>query len=175
MGPVKRTHGVKHLHEVNCKTLRQLVARPATDAGLNSTAVTSAVVAAAVVAAVCIERVYCDGSALPQCAIDSCRESKDEDQRKPTKSKKLPTQKRPSDKIDVAAAMLARRSLHVVGDIDKKTAKLITEQLLYLSSVNSSEPIVVYINSNGGSIADGMAMIDVMRALPNQIVRAPNV
>ena len=46
--------------------------------------------------------------------------------------------------------------------IDSDVANIITSQLMYLNSVDSESDIKMFINSPGGSCADGLAIFDVM-------------
>ena len=45
----------------------------------------------------------------------------------------------------------------------------ICAQLLYLSGL-SSEAIILYINSAGGSVSAGLAIYDIMQYIPNEII-----
>lgn len=54
------------------------------------------------------------------------------------------------------------RIINVTGDINESNAMNIILKLLYLNSESKSEPITLYINSNGGSISYGLAIYDAI-------------
>lgn len=55
------------------------------------------------------------------------------------------------------------------GEIDDELAYTITTQLLYLDTVESDDPIKLYINSPGGSVSAGLAIIDVMNTITRKV------
>jgi ATP-dependent Clp protease protease subunit len=58
---------------------------------------------------------------------------------------------------------LLKDNIIFIGDvIDDDMANIVVGQLLYLSEEFPSEPIKVYINSPGGSITAGLAILDTM-------------
>ena len=58
---------------------------------------------------------------------------------------------------------LAKRRVHVIGRIDDKSAKSACGSLFYLNDVDATTPIVMYLNSGGGSVTAGLAIYDTMR------------
>ncbi|MCF0260738.1 MAG: ATP-dependent Clp protease proteolytic subunit [Erysipelotrichaceae bacterium] len=60
------------------------------------------------------------------------------------------------------------RIIFLNGEITMETAELIKAQLLFLSQTPG--PINMMINSPGGSVADGLAIIDLMRCIDNEVV-----
>lgn len=62
--------------------------------------------------------------------------------------------------------MLQRREVECVGEIDREAVYCLALQLRYLAAEDNSSEIAMYINSPGGSVSDGLALYDVMRALP---------
>lgn len=62
--------------------------------------------------------------------------------------------------------MLQRREVECVGEIDREAVYCLALQLRYLAAEDNSSEITMYINSHGGSVSDGLALYDVMRALP---------
>lgn len=62
--------------------------------------------------------------------------------------------------------MLQRREVECVGDIDREAVYCLALQLRYLAAEDGKSEIAMYINSPGGSVSDGLALYDVMRALP---------
>ena len=64
--------------------------------------------------------------------------------------------------MDVFSRLMADRIIFLGTPIDSDVANIITSQLMYLNSVDSESPIKMFINSPGGSCADGLAIYDVM-------------
>ena len=58
--------------------------------------------------------------------------------------------------------LMSRRRILVVGRVGEDMAKSVIAQLLYLESVDPKTPITLFINSGGGSVTDGLAIIDAM-------------
>lgn len=71
---------------------------------------------------------------------------------------------------EVGRRLLARRRVMLVGPIEPASATLLCSQLLVLDAEAPKEPIVVYINSPGGSVDDGFAIYDTMRTLESEVV-----
>ena len=64
--------------------------------------------------------------------------------------------------IDIEQLLLHSRQLHLTGNISEKVIQPLINQLMALQLV-SDDPIVLWINSPGGSLSDGFAFIDAMR------------
>lgn len=68
-----------------------------------------------------------------------------------------------SNQSSVAFARLeGARVLYINGPIDRNMAYHFNVALLQLEHENSKDDITVYINSPGGSVTDGLSMIDTM-------------
>jgi ATP-dependent Clp protease protease subunit len=65
-------------------------------------------------------------------------------------------------KYDIQRAQIDDRVVHLEGVVDERQASYITQTLLHLNKI-SKQPIQLYINSPGGSVLDGLAIIDVMK------------
>jgi ATP-dependent Clp protease, protease subunit len=65
-------------------------------------------------------------------------------------------------KYNIEQAQIDDRVVHLEGQVDERQASYITQTLLHLNKLNS-KPIQLYINSPGGSVLDGLAIIDVMK------------
>lgn len=63
--------------------------------------------------------------------------------------------------FDIYSRLLRDRIIFV-PEINADTANLIVAQLLFLQAEDPNEPIQMYINSPGGSITAGLAIIDTM-------------
>lgn len=63
--------------------------------------------------------------------------------------------------LDVFSRLLMDRIIFVKGEVESTMADIITAQLLWLDQ-QSNKPINLYINSPGGSVIDGLEIIDSM-------------
>ncbi|MFA6355341.1 MAG: ATP-dependent Clp protease proteolytic subunit [Candidatus Paceibacterota bacterium] len=63
---------------------------------------------------------------------------------------------------DIYSRLLNERIIFLGGPIDDYTANLIIAQLLYLDHTDSKKDVYLYINSPGGSVTAGLAIIDTM-------------
>lgn len=77
----------------------------------------------------------------------------------------IPTVSNENHMYDLFSRLLKDRVIILSGEIDEKTSALVVSQLLYLQSEDKSAPILMYINSPGGSVTDGLAIIDTMNIL----------
>jgi len=66
------------------------------------------------------------------------------------------------------SALLQHRIIFLSDEINPTVANRVIAQLLLLDADNPEEGIELYVNSPGGSVCDGLAIIDAMRC-----VRAP--
>lgn len=67
-----------------------------------------------------------------------------------------------SHDIDIDQLMLHSRQLHLTGMIGSKVVQPLIKQIMGLQLI-SDDPIILWINSGGGYIADGFALIDCIR------------
>lgn len=63
---------------------------------------------------------------------------------------------------DIYSRLLKDRIVFLGGPIDDHIANLVIAQLLFLESEDPKKDISLYINSPGGVVTDGMAIIDTM-------------
>ena len=63
---------------------------------------------------------------------------------------------------DIFSRLLKDRIIFLSEDVNHATASLVIAQLLFLESEDPDKEIYLYINSPGGSITDGMAIVDTM-------------
>lgn len=63
---------------------------------------------------------------------------------------------------DIYSRLLKDRIIFLGEQVDATSASLVIAQLLYLESEDPEKEISLYINSPGGSITDGMGIIDTM-------------
>ncbi len=70
---------------------------------------------------------------------------------------------------DIYSRLLKENIIFVGGEIDDYMANLIVAQLLFLQSEDPKKEVKLYINSPGGSITAGLAIIDTMNHIKNPI------
>lgn len=63
---------------------------------------------------------------------------------------------------DIYSRLLNDRIVFLGEQVDSHTANLVVAQLLYLANEDPKKDIKLYINSPGGSVYDGLAIIDTM-------------
>ena len=64
---------------------------------------------------------------------------------------------------DIYSRLLKERIVFLVGPVNDSVASLVTAQLLFLESVDSSKDISIYINSPGGGVYAGLGIYDTMQ------------
>ena len=68
--------------------------------------------------------------------------------------------------FDIWSRLLRDRIVICSGEIEEEMATSICAQLLYLASEDPEAEVAIYVNGVGGSVTDGLAIIDTMRAIP---------
>ena len=63
---------------------------------------------------------------------------------------------------DVFNRLLKERIIILSGEIDTHLCELVKANLLYLESIDDKEDITIYVNSQGGSVYDGLGLLDIM-------------
>ena len=63
---------------------------------------------------------------------------------------------------DIFSRLLKDRIIYLGEDVNPTTSSLIVAQMLFLESEDPDKEIYFYINSPGGSITDGMAIVDTL-------------
>src|SRR3954470_11280076 len=63
---------------------------------------------------------------------------------------------------DIYSRLLRERIIFLGGGIDDDTANLIIAQLLFLEAEDPKKDIFLYVNSPGGSVTAGLAILDTM-------------
>ena len=85
------------------------------------------------------------------------------------KRKKKLKNKRIKAKIDIDQTLLRSRQVFLFEDINSHSAKEIVKQLIVLDKIKVA-PIAMYINSPGGCLSDGFAIIDVIQGIHSPII-----
>ena len=70
------------------------------------------------------------------------------------------------DILDIRDEMLRNREVECVGVIDAQMLNSIARQLRFLARESATEPITLFVNSDGGEVNSGLAIYDVMKAIP---------
>lgn len=65
--------------------------------------------------------------------------------------------------MDVFSRLMMDRIIFLGTGIDDQVANIVTAQLLFLESADSSKDIQIYINSPGGSVYAGLGIYDTMQ------------
>ncbi|RYC72534.1 ATP-dependent Clp protease proteolytic subunit [Candidatus Nanogingivalis gingivitcus] len=64
--------------------------------------------------------------------------------------------------FDIYSRLLNERVIFLGDEINSQTANIVVAQLLHLAYQNPDEDIKLYINSPGGSVYDGLAILDTI-------------
>lgn len=70
---------------------------------------------------------------------------------------------------DIYSRLLNERIIFLGGPIDDHVANLVIAQLLYLDHTDPKKDINLYINSPGGSVTAGLAIIDTMNFIKSDV------
>lgn len=71
---------------------------------------------------------------------------------------------------DIYSRLLRERIIFLAGPIDDNVANIVIAQLLFLESEDSKKDITLYINSPGGQIQSGLAIVDTMHHIKPNVV-----
>jgi ATP-dependent Clp protease protease subunit len=63
---------------------------------------------------------------------------------------------------DIYSRLLRDRVVFLGSDVNEHTANLVIAQMLFLENQDPNKDIIFYLNSPGGSVYDGLAIIDTM-------------
>lgn len=64
--------------------------------------------------------------------------------------------------FDIYSRLLKERIIFITGAIEEYGANLVVAQLLFLESEDPKKDIFLYVNSPGGSVTAGLAIVDTM-------------
>ena len=70
---------------------------------------------------------------------------------------------------DIFSRLLKDRIIFLSEEVNSVTASLVIAQLLFLESEDPDKEISFYINSPGGSITDGMAIVDTINYIKSPV------
>lgn len=81
----------------------------------------------------------------------------------------IETTNRGERSYDIYSRLLNDRIIFLGEDVNAHTANLVVAQLLFLAHEDPKKDIKLYINSPGGSVYDGLAIIDTMNYIEPDI------
>src|SRR3989338_5773693 len=70
---------------------------------------------------------------------------------------------------DIYSRLLKENIIFLSGVIDDHVANTVIAQLLFLQSEDPKKEISLYVNSPGGSVTAGLAIIDTMNHVKNKV------
>lgn len=70
---------------------------------------------------------------------------------------------------DIYSRLLNDRIIFCGGAVADGMANLVVAQLLFLANEDPEADISLYVNSPGGSVTSGLAIVDTMRFIPNDV------
>lgn len=91
----------------------------------------------------------------------------------PKKKAVKKSKKKNNSKIDIDQTLLKSRQLFLFEVVNKDSANRLIREMMTLASLND-KPIVLWINSPGGSVSDGFAIIDTMISIPVPVITIIN-
>lgn len=71
--------------------------------------------------------------------------------------------------MDIFSRLMQDRIIFFGETVTSDVCNIVVSQLLFLDSVNSEAPITMYINSGGGSVYDGLSVIDTMNFINAEV------
>ena len=88
---------------------------------------------------------------------------------KPRRRKKSRRKKKRVSDIKIDQILLRRRQVFLFDEVKEETIRNLVKEIIALDNINS-DPIMLYINSPGGSVDDGFALIDVIRGIQSPVI-----
>ncbi|CAJ1184018.1 ATP-dependent Clp protease proteolytic subunit [Companilactobacillus paralimentarius DSM 13238 = JCM 10415] len=70
---------------------------------------------------------------------------------------------------DIYSRLLKDRIIMLSGEVNSQMANTVIAELLFLDAQDSDKDISMYINSPGGSVTDGLAIMDTMNFVKSDI------
>lgn len=89
--------------------------------------------------------------------------------RKVRKTKNTNKKKKSLQKIEIDQILYNSRQVFLTDVIDEKNTRNIIKELRALAKINS-KPIIMHINSRGGYVQEGLAILDTMRTVKAPII-----
>lgn len=82
----------------------------------------------------------------------------------------IETSSRGERSYDIYSRLLKDRIIFLADEVNSASASTVIAQLLFLESEDPDKEIYLYINSPGGSITDGLAIVDTMNYIKCPVV-----
>lgn len=70
---------------------------------------------------------------------------------------------------DIYSRLLKDRIIMVTGPVEDQMANSIIAQLLFLDAQDNTKDIYMYINTPGGSVSAGLAIVDTMNFIKSDV------
>ncbi|AKP68234.1 ATP-dependent Clp endopeptidase proteolytic subunit ClpP [Companilactobacillus ginsenosidimutans] len=70
---------------------------------------------------------------------------------------------------DIYSRLLKDRIIMLSGEVNSQMANTVIAELLFLDAQDSDKDISMYINSPGGSVTDGLAIVDTMNFVKSDV------
>lgn len=87
--------------------------------------------------------------------------------------KRKPVYKTSKKDFDIEQTLLKNRQIFLNDGVHEESSEKIIKTLYALDTINHS-PIMLYVNSPGGSCSDGMAIINTMKTIESPVVTIIN-
>ena len=71
--------------------------------------------------------------------------------------------------LDVFSRLMMDRIIFLGSEVDAYAANVVMAQLLYLDAADPGKDIMLYINSPGGSVYDGLGIYDTMQHIKSDV------
>jgi ATP-dependent Clp protease, protease subunit len=71
--------------------------------------------------------------------------------------------------FDIFSALFEDRIVYLYGPVTNDSATIVSAQLILLDNKDSTKPIMLYINSPGGSVYDGLGIADTMEHIKSPV------
>ena len=70
---------------------------------------------------------------------------------------------------DIYSRLLKDRIIMLTGEVEDNMVNAVIAQLLFLDAQDSTKDIYLYINSPGGSVSAGLAIVDTMNFIKSDV------
>lgn len=71
--------------------------------------------------------------------------------------------------MDIFSRLMSDRIIFFGETVTSDVCNIVVSQLLFMENVNDEAPITMYINSGGGSVYDGLSVIDTMNFINPEV------
>src|SRR5688572_27411808 len=96
-------------------------------------------------------------------------EEEEEEEEKPSKDSQESSLEKLAGNMMFDKKFIEQRKVFLWGAVDDKTARDITNRLLFLESKDPGKEITFYINSPGGVVTSGMVIYDTMQMISSPV------